>query len=323
MLKPIRTLVVVLSVALVMTACGNRATPEPTPTRTPRPTFTPTPVGQVANNPLFQTPIPENPTPVLPPTDTPVPPTDTPAPTPTPEPPTPTPTPLPAQVYANQAINVRSGPGVTYARIGTLTPGQRYLVTGKNPVGDWWQIDYNGRIGWVTDSLVVKEGAFEMVTVAANIPPPPTPRPTQPPTPTRPPAPTPTPAPVYAFTLLRGVERCDPNPGITYFEGFVRDRNNNPVNGVCVHIAFYGPRNTKCSGCDGVGAGKWGFAPFGPNPAPPNTPVEIFVVPCPASMPPAGQTLDTGFGDLTPQSEKWTRTIVSSEQCTGITFIKN
>jgi hypothetical protein len=122
--------------------------------------------------------------------------------------------------------------------------------------------------------------------------------------------------------LVQGVERCDPNAGTTYFSGFVRRRDNSPMNGVCVHIAFFGPRNTKCSGCDGVGDGVWGFSPFG-GPAPTGTTVEIYVVECPGTMPPGGQTESTGFGNLTPNSDKWTRTITASEQCTGITFVAN
>ena len=319
-----------LTAALLLAACGNQATPEPTPTRTPRPTFTPTPQGQVANNQLFQTPTldPNQPTPTevfilppdtpAPPTDTPPPPTDTPA-------PTLEPTVQPAAVFSGQVVNVRSGPGTSYGLIGRLNAGQRYPATGKNPDGSWWQIDFGGQAGWVIGNLVQSEGAVDAVQVATNIPaapPRPTARPTQPPAPTAPPAPQPTPAPTFPFTLGKGVERCDPNAGTTYFEGFVRDRGNNLVNGVCVHIAFYGPRTTKCSGCDGVGDGKWGFSPFG-GPATPGTPIEIFVVQCPSSMPPGGQTPETGFASLTPLSEKWTRTINQSEQCTGITFYKN
>ena len=124
--------------------------------------------------------------------------------------------------------------------------------------------------------------------------------------------------PSFPFQLLEGVEKCEPNAGITYFEGFVRYKSNDPRNAVCVHIGFFGPRTTKCSGCDGVGAGKWGFSPFG-GPAPAGTSVEIFVVGCPSDLPAGGQ--NSGFSDLTPRSKKWTRTINSSEQCTGITFI--
>ena len=94
------------------------------------------------------------------------------------------------------------------------------------------------------------------------------------------------------------------------------------MNAVCIQIDFYGPRNTKCSGCDGVGDGNWGFSPFG-GPAPPGTPVEIYVVGCPnGGLPPGGATEGSGFGDLTPQSPKWTRTIGESEQCAEITFVK-
>ena len=124
--------------------------------------------------------------------------------------------------------------------------------------------------------LVTATGT-EGVAVAQNIPAPPTAAPVPP---TNTPAPQPTAAPVAAATQapaqpsanansgnfpysLGSTERCDPNPGTTYFQGFVRDANNNPLNAVCVHIDFYGPRNTKCSGCDGVGDGNWGFSPFG------------------------------------------------------------
>jgi hypothetical protein len=120
--------------------------------------------------------------------------------------------------------------------------------------------------------------------------------------------------------LLLNTERCEPNPGVTYFSGFTRDSNNNLINGVCVHIFFYEPRTVKCSGCDGVGDGNWGFSPFGGKAAPPGTAVEIYVVQCTPNMPPGG--LNGNFGDLTPQSPKWTHTINESEQCTGITFVR-
>jgi uncharacterized surface protein with fasciclin (FAS1) repeats len=119
--------------------------------------------------------------------------------------------------------------------------------------------------------------------------------------------------------ILGTTETCMPNAGNTYFSGFVRDSNNNLMNDVCVHIEFYGPRGTKCSGCDGVGDGIWGFSPFG-GPAPAGLPIEIYVVPCSGNMPIGGQTEQSGFGDLTPQSPKWTHVLNGSEQCTGITF---
>ena len=58
------------------------------------------------------------------------------------------------------------------------------------------------------------------------------------------------------------------------------------------------------------------------SPAPRGTAVEIFVVGCPPNLPQGGESQDSGFSDLTPQSAKWTRVINDSEQCAGITFYK-
>jgi hypothetical protein len=63
--------------------------------------------------------------------------------------------------------------------IGRLTQGQSFPITGKNENGTWWQFDYNGRDGWVAGTNVTATGAGA-VSVAQNIPRPPTaaPRPT-------------------------------------------------------------------------------------------------------------------------------------------------
>lgn len=345
---------------LWIAACASSAEP-PEPTRAPAPTFTPTtevqptPVDpavaaaaataaaaqlaaqQPTAPPAEQPPAAEQPAAEQPPADA--------APT---EPPTPEPTPTTvqaAEVTINQQINVRGGPGTNYNIIGAANPGQRFPVTGKNNDGSWWQINYNGQTGWVFAELVTAQGT-EAIAVAVNIPAPPPTAPPPPPTNTpvpqppaeqppaeqppaeQPPAEQPPAAPppanndAFPFLLLEGVDRCDPNAGTTYFSGFVRRSDNSPLNGVCVHIAFYGPRGTKCSGCDGVGDGNWGFSPFGQGGAPAGTTVEIFVVPCEGNMPMGGQTEQSGFGNLTPQSPKWTRTLSQSEQCTGITFVQ-
>jgi hypothetical protein len=314
------TMMLASGCALAELVSSNDTGPAPTPSFTPRPTFTPT------------TPVTIEP--IVAPTFTP---TATPDATPTPEePPTPEPTATPEStptpeavrlVINNPTLNVRSGPGTNYGVIGQARNGERYDVSGRNAAGSWYQINFNGQTGWVSGDYVRLEGDPGSVEVAANIPAPPVqptrpPAPTAAPQPTAPPAPVAPPAPSFPFSLVQGVERCDPNPGTTYFNGFVRRRDNSPMNGVCVHIAYYGPRNTKCSGCDGVGDGVWGFSPFG-GPAPAGTTVEIFVVECPGAMPAGGQTEETGFGDLTPRSDKWMRTINASEQCTGITFVAN
>ena len=165
----------------------------PVPTKTLRPTFTNTPAQttlelppatpqvaavQIATaEPAVSAPPTAAPPTIAPPTAAP----------PTAEPPTLT--------VTNATVNVRSGPGTNYATMGQIRQGQSFAITGKNPAGDWWQFDYNGRTGWIIGRLVSARST-DGVQVAANIPaPPPTarPRPTVRPTvapPTQPPAPT-------------------------------------------------------------------------------------------------------------------------------------
>jgi hypothetical protein len=328
-----------LILGLLLASCGPGGSEAVVPTRPPSPTFTPTPpdqglVPQPAPPDTQPQPVDDAPAEQAEPVEVAQPAAeaqDVEATEAQAEEPAPT-EPQPATaIVAIPLLNVRGGPGLAYNILGGINQGERYVITGRNEAGDWWQIDYNGQAGWVFGELVTTENA-ESVALAANIPAPPPPTPTSPPPPPPPPTNTPVPQPVaeapapapapaepsFPFDLVEGVEQCAPNAGNTYFEGFVRYKDNSPRNAVCVHIFFYEPRTTKCSGCDGVGAGKWGFSPFG-GPAPPGTPVEIFVVECPDNLPEGGQ--NSGFGDLTPLSPKWTRTINESEQCTGITFV--
>ena len=119
------------------------------------------------------------------------------------------------------------------------------------------------------------------------------------------------------FQLANG-GACAPNAGTSYYDGVVLHRDGSPYNGVCVHTAFNGPRNTKCTGC-GIGAGKWSFSPFG-GAAPSGISVQVYVVNCPSRGLGDGGINDN-FGDLAPLSDVWTHTFNQSEQCTGITFI--
>lgn len=294
-----------LFTVLLIAACGSRsASVEPAlPTNTPVPTFTATPVGAApaTGGGQVSTQTPSQPT------ATPLPP----ATTATPE--------SPMVTIGNVLMNVRGGPGTNYNVIGTASPGQEFRITGKNPgLGDWWQIDYQGRTGWVYDQLVTATNA-QPVQVALNIPAPPPPTATPVP-PTRVPDPTQPPAPRFPYSLIdRG--QCRQNREQTFFEGFVYDRNNNPKTGVCLHIAFGGPRNTKCTGC-GKRTGEWGFSPFG-GPASPGTFVEIYVVNCPGSGWDNPRTRTKDFSNLSPLSEKWPHTVSESVQCTNITFKEN
>ena len=109
---------------------------------------------------------------------TPLPPTSTPAPTNTPAP-TSTPMPTPVQVHphliAGEAgVNVRTGPGLAYDKIGLLMPGAKADIVGYN--GDWWAIEINGERGWVYSDIVSTVNADGVPELVA--PPSPTPDPT-------------------------------------------------------------------------------------------------------------------------------------------------
>lgn len=321
--KSIVFVLALLVAALTVAGCAPAApAPVPVPaTKTPKPTFTPS---AVPTEIPFATAQPIQATSEA---------VATKAAVPTAEPtvePTAAPTAMPeaTKLTAGQTVNVRSGPGTAYPAIGRLTAGQSYDVTGRNTAGDWLKFDYNGKDGWVTASLVTVEGDVEVVQVAqapalptARPQPTARPRPVQPTNPPPPPAPTSPPAPQFPYSYMEGSANCQPNAGTTYFNGFVRDRSNNLLNGVCVHIAFFGPRQTKCSGCGGVGNGVWGFAPFGSNQPGPGTTIELYVTSC-EGVGPTGD-LSTFSGPPVPQSNKFVRTLNQGEQCTGITFLKN
>ncbi len=214
------------------------------PTRTPMPTFTATVAGAVeapppvveatteTNAPVAEVVTPE-------PADA-----EAPAPTATPAEAVATPTPQAAQATVSQAINVRGGPGTNYQIIGASQPGESFTIKGKDPTGAWWQVDYNGRDGWLFGQLVSAQNT-DAVPVAQNIPapPPPTatpvPQPTQPPAATQPPAPQATPVPAkssYKFNIVV-TSKCDRQPAGNWFEGTTYI-GGQPTNGYKVVFSY-------------------------------------------------------------------------------------
>ncbi len=51
-------------------------------------------------------------------------------------------------------LNVRDGPGSSYKVLGVAKSGERYTITGRNSNSTWWQIDFNGRSGWISGGYV-------------------------------------------------------------------------------------------------------------------------------------------------------------------------
>jgi hypothetical protein len=226
----------------------------------PKPTATPVPP-----SPTFQPP-----SPTIPPTATLVPST---APSPastaasTAEP---TATPPPS-VVAEDTVNLRSGPGKAYPVVGKLAAGESAEIIARNASGDWWQLARNGQDpAWVAGTTVKVQGVIDTVTVAKNVPPPPTA------TPGPPTAPPPTKAPPTPagpdFRMVRrhmftpeenGGGHDGPTPLCGYNHTLyltVLDAAGNPLNGVTIKDA----NGTEEHVSGDKGPGKLEFALWSP-----------------------------------------------------------
>jgi uncharacterized protein YraI len=47
-------------------------------------------------------------------------------------------------------VNIRTGPGTQFNDIGDLSVNQTAIVVGRNSNSTWWQINFNGIVGWVS-----------------------------------------------------------------------------------------------------------------------------------------------------------------------------
>lgn len=179
--------------------------------------------------------------------------------------PVPTATPeLKPLARALNAINIRGGPGVNYGVVGGAQTGDEFIVMGKSPAGDWWQILLGtGQPGWVFGQLVEALNV-ETVSIAQNIPePPPTavPVPTSPPAPAAPAPAAPAPAPVdpgnphFTLTHRELVAKKDNGDcrGRHLLRIHVKDANGNPLNGVVLKGVYVG--DEIATGIQGKGDG--------------------------------------------------------------------
>jgi glucose/arabinose dehydrogenase len=69
------------------------------------------------------------------------------------------------KVNITRTVNIRSGPGTSYAVLGVAQSGEAYGVTGQNAAGSWWRIDYQGKTGWVFASLVEAENVKDVPVI--------------------------------------------------------------------------------------------------------------------------------------------------------------
>ncbi len=179
---------------LLLTACGEAATPEPPPLRTPRATFTPTPVEPVTPT----APVASQPAASQPPA-------------------------APEQAVAiavvnDELVNARNAPSLTASEVvQVVTRGTEFTVVGRSADDEWWQLCcVDGAEVWIYESYVDTAGPVDAVPVrgetaaaptATPVPPPtaaPAAQPTTPPQPAAPtdtPPPADTPVPALPFTL--------------------------------------------------------------------------------------------------------------------------
>ncbi len=101
-----------------------------------------------------------------------------------------------ATVTAENAVNVRLGPGTDYLKIGMLLAGQSAAVLGRNDDASWWAIDFPiqpNNVGWVAADFVTATNADAVPVLEAPV------------------APAPTLAPPVAITAWRGAYYPNPN----------------------------------------------------------------------------------------------------------------
>ena len=123
------------------------------------------------------------------------PPTNTPA-------PTATPTPLAPLVLVDVTLNVRSGPGVNFERVGKLQAGEQATIVGRSETG-WWQISFAGApegTAWISGDYGEARNVDDVPLVAA----PPTPTPAGPTATPLPPTPEPSPTPPPVDFVVKG-----------------------------------------------------------------------------------------------------------------------
>lgn len=68
-------------------------------------------------------------------------------------------------MFAQRDINVRSGPGTDYEKIGALSTNDEVIVTGQDIESGWYQIEYGDVVAFVSDSYL---GENKVVVAPSN-----------------------------------------------------------------------------------------------------------------------------------------------------------
>jgi len=87
-----------------------------------------------------------------------------------PEPAAPAPPPQPFVIAHQSGVNLRSGPGMDYSRLGTLVLGARVAIVGRSSDSSWWLVSTPVGLAWVAADVVVAydvNDAIPVVTIPA------------------------------------------------------------------------------------------------------------------------------------------------------------
>ncbi len=72
------------------------------------------------------------------------------------------PAPTGYNVVAAFNVNVRGGPATRFRQLTTMRAGESAAVVGRNADATWWQVDYNGIVGWVIGVYGVMQGTPDL-----------------------------------------------------------------------------------------------------------------------------------------------------------------
>lgn len=62
-------------------------------------------------------------------------------------------------------VNIRSGPGLQFQDIGNFPSGATAQAVGRNADATWWQIEYQGMLGWVSAQFTTLEAGTSVGTI--------------------------------------------------------------------------------------------------------------------------------------------------------------
>jgi uncharacterized protein YraI len=65
-------------------------------------------------------------------------------------------------------VNIRQGPGTQFGRIARLPAGRSAQLVGRIASNQWFQVNYNGIIGWVAAEFVVLTPGANLNSVAVT-----------------------------------------------------------------------------------------------------------------------------------------------------------